>query len=163
MMASRLFGLLLVVWLAAPSTAQASDPESTGQSASPQAVVVFGTAVEVADASVQPSAPKPIQPERGALLPSLYVSLAGLSAFDAYATVAGSSRGALEANPALRGAAGNPAVMWAVKGAATAGTILLAEQLWRKGYRGRAVFVTIVSNGIAAAVAAHNARVLASH
>jgi hypothetical protein len=100
------------------------------------------------------------RPSRGPLLPSLYVSLAGLSAFDAYSTRAAISSGALEANPIMRKAARNSTAMWAVKSGATATTIILADRLWRQNRKAHAIAVMVVSNGLMAAVAAQNARVL---
>ena len=97
---------------------------------------------------------------RGSWLPALYVSLAGLQAVDAYSTSKGLSRGASEANPTMRPFAGNAAAMLAVKGGATAVTIAVAERLWRKNHRGRAIAVGIVANSVLASVAAHNAAVL---
>ncbi len=97
---------------------------------------------------------------RGSLLPALYVSLAALNAFDAYSTSTALSRGAAEANPLMRGIAGNNAALWAVKGSVTAGTVIIAERLWRKRRRAEAIAVMLVSNGVMSAVAAQNASVL---
>jgi Domain of unknown function (DUF5658) len=97
---------------------------------------------------------------RGLLLPSMYVSLAGLNAFDAYSTRAAISSGASEANPIMRSAAQNSTAMWAVKSGATATTIILADRLWRQNRKAQAIAVMVVSNGLMAAVAARNARVL---
>jgi hypothetical protein len=97
---------------------------------------------------------------RGRLLPVLYVSLAGLQAFDAYSTSRGLARGATEANPTMRPFVGNAAATLAIKGGATAVTIVLAERLWRNNRRGRAVAVVILANSVLASVAAHNAALL---
>ncbi len=97
---------------------------------------------------------------RGTLLPSLYVSLAGLNAFDAYTTTVGVSTGATEANPVMRGVAGNPAAMWAVKGGVTAASIYMAERLWKKNRKVEAITVMAITNGMMAVVAARNAAVL---
>lgn len=99
-------------------------------------------------------------PKRGAVLPVLYVSLAGLNAYDAYSTSVGVAAGAREANLLMGGLASNPAAFWATKGAVTAGSIVIAEQLWRKHRRVAAISMMAVSNGIMAMVAANNARVL---
>jgi len=99
---------------------------------------------------------------RGSLLPSLYVSLAGLNAYDAYTTVKGVARGATESNALMQGAAGTPAAMWAVKGGVTAGSIFVAERLWRSGHRAQAIGMMIASNAVMAAVGAHNSSVLRS-
>jgi hypothetical protein len=92
-------------------------------------------------------------------LASLYVSLAGLHAFDAYSTLKGVGRGAREANPLLQDAAKNPAVFWTLKAATTAVPLLVAEKLWKKNRAG-AVAVMAIANGMAVAVAANNAKVL---
>src|SRR6202011_5695761 len=103
------------------------------------------------DWSLQPVPVRPsMAPSRGNLLPALYVSLAGLNIFDAYATRAGLSHGAVEANPLMHAVAGNSAALWAVKGGATAGSIFFAERLWRQHRRAEAIAVMVVSNGVMA-------------
>lgn len=99
-------------------------------------------------------------PRRGAVLPALYVSLAGLHTFDAYSTLKGVSKGAVESNPLMRGAARNSTAVWAIKAGVTGATIGLAERLWRDNKRGQAIALLVVSNGVMAAVAARNASVL---
>ena len=117
------------------------------------------SAETVADAPVRPFAVESPQ-RRGGLLPSLYVSLAGLNAFDAVTTLKGVSKGATEANALMRGAAGSPAAMWAIKGGVTAGSILMAEKMWRSGHRMQAIGMMVASNAVMAAVGARNASVL---
>jgi len=97
---------------------------------------------------------------RGAVLPTLYVSLAGLQAYDVYATTTGLRRGAVEANGVMKNVAGNPAAMWAVKAGVTTATIVIAEQLWKQHRRTAAIVTMIASNGLMAVVAARNASVL---
>ena len=97
--------------------------------------------------------------KRPSALPALYVSLAALQAFDAYSTSRGLGRGAGEANPLVKGVAGSPVTFWAVKAATTAGTILMAERLWKTN-KAKAIAVMVLSNGVMAFVGAHNARVL---
>lgn len=99
-------------------------------------------------------------PRRGAALPMLYATLAGLNAYDAYSTTKGISQGANESNPLMRGAAGNPATMWAIKAGVTVGTITMAERLWRKDKKVQAIALMIVSNSMMATVAARNASIL---
>jgi hypothetical protein len=97
---------------------------------------------------------------RGGLLPGLYVSLAGLNAFDAYTTSKGLSRGAAESNPMMRALAGNQTTLWVVKGGVTAGSIFIAERLWKKHQKGRAIAVMLATNGMMAAVSVRNASIL---
>lgn len=99
-------------------------------------------------------------PTRGSLLPPLYVSLIGLEAYDGYSTTRALKHGATESNALLSPVVGNSPALWAVKGAATFASIYAAERLWRRGHRGQAIVVMVVSNGVMAAVAASNASVL---
>src|SRR5690348_17829152 len=64
-----------------------------------------------------------------ALLP-LYGGYAMLQVLDIASTWRAIDRGAAEANGAMAGVTRHPAAMLAVKAAATAGTILLAERIW---------------------------------
>jgi hypothetical protein len=100
--------------------------------------------------------------KRGGLLPALYVSLAGLNAFDAYTTSKGIALGARESNGLMRGAAGSPAAMWAIKGGVTAGSILVSERLWRSGHKVQALATMVATNALMAAVGARNGSVLAN-
>jgi hypothetical protein len=99
-------------------------------------------------------------PKRGALLPTLYVGYAALNAFDAFSTSKGMANGAAEGNPLMGGVARHPAALWAVKGGVTAGSIAMAERLWREDKRKAAVAVMVIANGMMAVVAARNASVL---
>ena len=102
----------------------------------------------------------PAPPRRGTLLLSLYVSLAGLNAYDAYSTTKGYSAGATETNSLLRAAASRPAVVWAIKGGITAGSIIVAERLWRTHHRVHAIGMMVLTNSLMAVVAARNSSVL---
>ena len=116
-------------------------------------------AAGLAAADVELSLPT-INYSRGAVLPTLYVSLAGLQAYDVYATTTGLRRGAVEANGVMKNVAGNPAAMWAVKAGVTTATIVIAEQLWKQHRRTAAIVTMIASNGLMAVVASRNASVL---
>lgn len=97
---------------------------------------------------------------RGSILPALYASFVALEVYDGYATSTGLQRGAREANVLTGGLYGNTAAIWAVKGAATATSVYMAERLWRQHRRGEALAIMVVSNALMAAVAAHNLSVL---
>ena len=60
----------------------------------------------------------------------------------------------------VRGVTWSPATFIVVKGAATMASIFTAERLWRTNHRGAAIAVMVVSNGLLAVVAAHNAPVI---
>ena len=100
---------------------------------------------------------------RGSILPGLYASLAGLQAFDAHTTLAGVRSGsARESNPIVGGLASNSAAMWALKGGATAASIVVAEKLWKQRRHSAAIATMAITNGMMAAIAARNASVLAA-
>ena len=88
---------------------------------------------EDCDFADRAGAPRPL------ILSPLYVSLAGLQAYDGYATLHGVNNGGREANVLVGGLASKPAAFWAVKAASTGLTIVLAEQLWRTHHRGEAI------------------------
>jgi hypothetical protein len=93
------------------------------------------------------------------MLPALYASYTALQAYDIYSTRQALSRGAVEANPLMQGVAGNTGAMIAVKAAVAAGTIVAAERLWKTN-KPAAIAIMVASNGVAAMVAARNARTL---
>jgi hypothetical protein len=97
---------------------------------------------------------------RGPALPALYVSLIGLQAYDGYSTSRGLRQGAIESNTFMGRVASHPGALWAAKGGAAFLSIYTAERLWRRHRRGEAIAVMVVSNGIMAAVAASNARIV---
>jgi hypothetical protein len=98
---------------------------------------------------------------RGAL-PALYVTLAGLQAYDGFSTFRSVRNGGVEANPLMRNFAGNPAAVFAVKGGVTAASILVCERLWKQNRRTAAIMTMIATNGLMAAVVARNASMRAA-
>ena len=97
---------------------------------------------------------------RKSILTALYGGSAVLQAFDAYSTMKALKGGAVEANPLMKGVVGNPGVFIGVKAAVTGASIMAAEQMWRNNHKVAAIVMMAASNGIMAAVAAHNASVL---
>ena len=96
---------------------------------------------------------------RPAVLPALYASYAALQAYDVYSTRQALARGGRELNPLMQGVVGNNSSFVAVKAVAVIGTVILAERLWKTN-RPAAIAVMLASNGVAAIVAARNARTL---
>jgi hypothetical protein len=94
------------------------------------------------------------------VLPALYVSLAGLQAYDGYSTIRGLRQGAVETNGIVKGVAGNPAAMWAMKAGVTTASVVIAERLWKQNRRTAAIVTMVATNGLMAVVAARNAAVL---
>jgi len=97
---------------------------------------------------------------RGPVLPILYASYAALQAYDSYSTIAAVKHGARESNALMSGLAGKPAAFCVIKGGVTTVSIVVAERLWRQHRRAEAIATMVISNGIMAAVAARNTRVL---
>ena len=94
---------------------------------------------------------------RPAALPMMYAALGAVQAFDVYSTRRALTSGAVEANPLMRGAARSSGTMLAVKALSTAGTILVAERMWKKNRTGAVILLAVV-NGATAAVAVRNMR-----
>jgi hypothetical protein len=157
---ARRSGAFVIAMLMMAGTAAAADAEPAPTESS--VADIAATALAPLAAGIDWSLPvaQVERSTRGPLLPALYVSLASLNAFDAYSTVAALERGAVEANPVMRGVAGNPAALWAVKGGVTALSIYAAERLWRNNRRVAAIAVMAVTNGLMTAVAARNSTVL---
>jgi hypothetical protein len=106
--------------------------------------------------SFEPSAKRPIA------LPAMYAMQAALQALDAHSTYSALNRGAVEANPLMQGVVQNKGAMMAVKAGVAAGTILLAERMWKRGNRVGAIATMLVANGVTAMVVANNYRVAQS-
>jgi hypothetical protein len=96
---------------------------------------------------------------RPAALPAFYASLAALQLFDGYSTTRALAGGAREANPVMKGVVTRPVVFWSVKAAMAVAPTLAADRMWKRNKAG-AIAVMVVSNGMMAAVAAHNAKTL---
>jgi hypothetical protein len=95
-------------------------------------------------------------------LPMLYASQIALQALDIHSTYSAINKGAHEANPLMKGVVDNKGAMLAVKAGVTAGSILLAEKMWKKGNRTGAVATMLVMNSITAVVVANNYKVASS-
>lgn len=99
-------------------------------------------------------------PNRGSMLPALYVGMAGIQAYDVASTLQALGRGATEANPLMKGAVKNPAVLIGVKASLAASTIYASERLWKRNHKTAAVVLMVASNVFYSAVAYNNANVL---
>ena len=91
-----------------------------------------------------------------ALMP-LYVSFASLQVLDAHATTLALDRGAVEANPVMRGFTASPAGMLAIKAGGTAGVVWASERMWRRNKAAAVVFL-IAANSAMGWVVQHNYR-----
>ena len=92
---------------------------------------------------------------RPASLIPLYVSFATVQVLDAHSTYSGLERGGREVNPLLGTVVNSPAAFVAVKAGATAGTIYLAEKIWKRNRK--AAIITMIGANIAyGMIASHN-------
>jgi hypothetical protein len=145
--------------LAAPTAAQTREPVA----------LVEAITIAAADLDALPFVPQSAQIPRkqpaltpvpaarpGALVP-LYGSFGLLQLMDAHSTLSAVRAGAVERNPVMAPLASNPGGMLAVKAATTAGTIVLAEKLWRR-HPAKAVTLMVAVNAAYAAIVAANYR-----
>jgi hypothetical protein len=147
----------IVMWLiaaAVPAHAQTFSDLTLPSTVVADAAVMFAPVVAAngigrtaADASPGPSR----------ALTSLQVSFVALEALDVFSTMRGMSRGHTEANPLMRGVAGNSMAMMTVKAGATASTILLVRQVARKN-RVAAIAILAATNTALSVVVARNLR-----
>ena len=126
-------------------------PEVAAQQAAAQQPVTVTAPLNLPRSSV----PAPQSPGSTTLLRGLYVSFAALQMLDAASTMSALDRGAVEANPLMKGIASTPATLIAVKAAAAASTIFLVERIARKNRWG-AVVTMIALNSVYAMVVSHN-------
>jgi len=125
------------------------------------AAVASNAAAAVAPAPPLATAARFDSPRRPSLLPALYASTALLQALDAHSTMKAINAGAHEANPFMKGVAGNQGALLAVKAGVAGATIYFAEKMWKRNPVG-AIAMMVVVNGVNAAVVAHNYRVARS-
>ena len=94
---------------------------------------------------------------RPAPLVPLYVSFCALQVLDTHSTSRALDRGAVEANPMLRGVVGNQMGLVALKAAGTAGLIYASEKMW-KGNRTASIIFMVAANSAMAWVVQNNYR-----
>jgi len=127
------------------------------QAAEKDEVRIVGlTAIVLTPAPVV-AAPVVPKVKRPAILPVLYATLGATQAWDVYSTRSALKSGAREANPATAAFSTNTGALTGMKVAATAGTILFAERMWKKNKVAAILMLTAI-NGATAAVSMHNMR-----
>jgi hypothetical protein len=133
----------------------ASADATRGELAPIAAVPVTGMAFS---GSAADSAPDFSRIRRPSVLPTLYAITAVTQALDAHSTMTALGRGAREANPLMQGVATNGGALLAVKAGIAAGSVFVAEKMWRRNRAG-AIATMVALNAVTAAIAAHNYRV----
>jgi hypothetical protein len=98
-----------------------------------------------------------VRERRPASLLPLYASFVTLQVLDAHSTWRALDRGAVEANPLMRGIVANEVGLVAVKAAGTAGVILAGERIWKTN-RAAGVLFLIAANSAMVWVVQHNYR-----
>jgi hypothetical protein len=99
---------------------------------------------------------RPDERRPSALIP-LYASFVTLQVLDVQSTRYALDHGAVEANPAVKGLAGNTVAMTAMKAAGTAGVIFVSEKLRMKN-KAAAIGLMIATNSAMTWVVQHNYR-----
>ena len=136
---------------AALLTVVASDTSAT---LSPLFPATPGTAASTGGAAGT-TAPDFSRIRRPKLLPALYAVTVLTQVLDAHSTTSALSRGGREVNPVMQGVASNRGALLAVKMGAAAGTVFVAEKLWRRN-RTAAIALMVAVNVATAGIAAHN-------
>ena len=152
-MIRRATALTLTALFAGTISVAAAEPSAKGTSATPISDAVASAAKDAAGPVTLWTLSQ--QPKRPMALPVLYGTYAVLQGLDVMSTKKAIAAGATEANPAMRG--GNMGTTVAIKAAAGAATIFLAEKTWKKNRVGAVVLMAVL-NGASAAVVAHNNR-----
>lgn len=146
--------LVVVLGYAGQTAAQDAVPGTTG---------IISAAVE-AQASAPLPRPQPTVLSAGtsadarpaALIP-LYASFVALQVLDMHSTMYALDRGAVEANPAVKGFVDNRYAMGALKAAGTAGVIFVSEKV-RKRNKAAAIGLMVATNAAMTWVVQHNYR-----
>ena len=143
---------VVFVSFAAVASASAQEPSSALR----EAVQTSGAelAAQPAQIALAQQVDGPKRP--GSLVP-LYVSFATLQVLDTHSTSRALAQGAVEANPLMKGVAGNSGALLAVKAAGATGVIFAAEKMWRKNKAAAIVFMVAANVGMAWVVQ-HNYR-----
>ena len=159
-LAAACVSLALLVPPATGTVVRAPEP-SLRDVATPALLTASETSPTVADSAVPTRLDQTrllrTESRRPGILPAMYASFGALQVLDVYSTRRAINAGATEANPVMKGVAGNSAAMLAVKSAATAFSIYCTEKAWKRN-RKVAVILMAALNGATAAVAAHNLR-----
>ena len=147
---TRVACLCVFVWSLAAGQAAAQDL-AAAPAVTPSIEQVAAAAPS--NASVRMAAKRP------SVLVPMYVSFAALEGLDYASTTKALTSGAgREANPVMGAIVGNRASFFAVKAGTAAGTMWIAERMWKK-HSARAVVFMAVVNGVMGTVVAHNTRV----
>jgi len=155
--------LSLALMVSATSGTVAEEPRAAVAAIDLSAPAITGLAQVLPKTMVAPPAQPGLDRQfrsaagRPAALPVMYAGFGALQVLDVYSTRRAISSGAVEANPIMKGFAGNAGAMLAVKSAAAAASIFCAEKAWKRN-RKAAIVLMAALNGATAVVVGHNLR-----
>jgi len=120
----------------------------------------LGGAVVATPAAPTPlAAPAPSSPDTAEIgrarerrpdpLVPMYASFCALQVLDIHSTWRAVDRGAVEANPVLRGVVGNQVGLVALKAAGTAGLMYASEKMWKKNRTASIIFMVAANSAMA--------------
>ena len=137
--------------------ARNSSAQTTSSPLEPRVGGVESISIPAASVQALPAIDGAASSRRPRALMPLYVSFASLQVLDTHATKTALDRGAVEANPVMRGFTGSAAGMLAVKAAGTAGVVWASERMWRRNKAAAVVFL-VAANSAMGWVVQHNYR-----
>lgn len=123
------------------ASAQELPAPSLRDAAQSQVLPAAAPAMDMAGSGLAP------QRRPGALFP-LYASFGTLQILDTHSTSRAINSGAVEANPVMKGIAGNEIALMAVKAAGTAGVFFASEKLWKKKRSAAVIFMIAANAGM---------------
>ena len=126
----------------------------------PVAVAVVAPSGNLAAAVVVQRATSDVAARRSPMLLAMYGSAGLLQAYDGFSTLKAVAAHHVELNPMMAPVVNHPGLVIAAKAAMTIAMISAAEKMWHTNHHKQAIAMLLVSNGLMAAVGAHNAMVL---
>lgn len=152
--------LICVMTTAVPAVAQSASGVPTSDAR--VAGSLLASTSSVATMSSAPVTPVGVAPRRSLTLPALQVSFGALQVMDVVSTVRGLNAGLTEANVVMRGIAGRPMALAAVKAGAATASVLLVNRMARRN-RAAAIATMAALNTAYSLVVVRNMQAIRSH
>lgn len=151
--------LICVMTTAVPAVAQSASSVPTSDARVAGSLLASTSSVAMSSA---PATPVSVAPRRSLTLPALQVSFGALQVMDVVSTVRGLNAGLTEANVVMRGIAGRPMALAAVKAGAATASVLLVNRMARRN-RAAAIATMAALNTAYLLVVVRNMQALRSH
>ena len=149
----------LALFAGTPVLAQDAVPQLAAAASTEALAAQLPLSLAARDIAVVPILATDAKARRPRALMPLYASFASLQVLDVHSTTRAVDRGAVEMNPLMKGIAGNPLGMLAIKAGATTGVVYAGEQLWKRNKTAAVIFM-IAANTAMGLVVQHNYRVV---